>query len=125
MRLPWVTRIHAMLNGCGFAHIWNDQLVISDWLKPALKLRLNDQYQQSWNAEVLQSNNCINHRMYILPAQLRFKLCRFRLSYHNLTIEKSGHDSVVPCNSSDIGDEFHYLFICSYLYRETKLYLPR
>ena len=64
VRLPWVTRIHNILNKCGFSHVWNDQFVNLDWLKSALKLRLNDQYQQSWDAEVFQSSKCLNYRMY-------------------------------------------------------------
>ena len=53
----------------------------------------------------------------ILPEHLRIKLCRFRVSNYNLPIEKRRHDSVpkkdrlcILCNSSDIGDEFLYLF---------------
>ena len=29
------------------------------------------------------------------------------------------------CLSSDIGDEFHYLFVCPYFHRERKLFLPK
>ena len=47
VRLLWVTRIHDILNECSFSHIYNDQFVNLDWSKSALKLRLNDQYQQS------------------------------------------------------------------------------
>ena len=29
------------------------------------------------------------------------------------------------CLSSDIGDEFHYLFVCPYFHRERNLFLPK
>ena len=59
----------------------------------------------------------------ILPEKLRSIIIKFRTSVHYLPVEIGHWDNTplpeiycILCNLNDIGDEFHYLFICDYLH---------
>ena len=60
-------------------------------------------------------------------------LCKFRCRSHALPVTKGRFDANMPyiemqctlCLSSDIGDEFHFLFVCPYFHRERNLFLPK
>ena len=58
-------------------------------------------------------------------------LCRFRTTNHTLPIETGRWQNFARenrkcllCNSSDIGDEFHYIFSCS-KFDDNAIYLLR
>ena len=58
-------------------------------------------------------------------------LIRFRLSNHNLPIETGRWKNVTIqnricplCNNFDIGDEFHYIFTCTFFKNERNRFLP-
>jgi hypothetical protein len=41
--------VKTILDECGFSYIWETQIFISEvWLKFNIKMRLHDQFQQTW-----------------------------------------------------------------------------
>ena len=57
-------------------------------------------------------------------------LLKFRLSNHRLTVETGRWENIpieerkcTVCEANDIGDEFHYLFVCNHFKSERKQFL--
>ena len=134
-KLPWIEYVHSMLNELGLSYVWvnqsRHQLSLSNF-KRLVKQRLQDQYLQTWHDEISQNNVCYNYRIFkkefcfeqyliSLPSSLMHNLLKFRLSNHTLPVQYQRQFDVPReervchiCNLGDIGDEFHYLFICDY-----------
>ena len=65
-----------------------------------------------------------------LPDKDRINLCRFRCGNHKLPVHKRylRHDTdnkCSLCNLNNVGDEFHYLFICPRLNLERERLLKK
>ena len=65
-----------------------------------------------------------------LPVSLRIALSKFRVSNHKLPIERGRYENLErserKCNVCHVlGDEFHFLFLCSIFNDERKLLLPK
>ena len=66
----------------------------------------------------------------ILPTNSRIPLTKFRCGSHNLPISNARYDPIDVSNicslcHDDIGDEFHYLFVCrAFSHMRTKLIKP-
>ena len=67
-----------------------------------------------------------------LPKRYTYALCKFKCVNHNMPVV-TGRYSNTPyedrlctyCQSNDIGDEFHYLFICNKFSTERSRYINR
>ena len=142
---PWITNVRDILNDSGFSYMWLYQTstTTNDSFRAQLKVRLQDQFQQTWSSEVFNSSKCINYRMFKsklqfeeyllkLPRSLCRSFTRFRCRNHKLPIELGAHLNIVrdmrvcsKCNSNAIGDEFHYVFNCTNLATYRKKLLPK
>jgi hypothetical protein len=140
----WIMNVRDVFYKLGLNYIWDTQHVRSlNWLKETVKLRLGDQYLQYWHNEVFQSTKSLTYRLIkenleleayfnILSRNNYITFLRFRLSNHFLPIEK-GRWSKVPrenrictlCSLDEIGDEFHYLFICDKFKDERSINLKK
>ena len=67
----------------------------------------------------------------ILPPNLAYTLVHFRTLNHGLPIQKGRIQNIpfeerisTKCNSEDIGDEFHYIFQCSFFRESSQKFLP-
>ena len=121
----------------------NQNVVNVNHFKTVVKNRLQDQFQQQWNSTINNSPKCLVYRMYkneycfekyldVLPCNLRKVLCKFRTMNHSLPIEKGRYFNIersqrlcTLCNKDIIGDEYHYLFECTYFDTDRKKYIPR
>ena len=103
------------------------------------------QFVQKWSSDVQASPKCINNRIfktefkiepYITELQPRsyITLSRFRTTNNRLPIERGRWENVDRlqrfcnlCTGNMLGDEFHYLLECTYMYftEERKKYLPK
>ena len=109
--------------------------------KKSIEQKLKDQYLQVWSNEVNSSSKGLCYRMFKhdlefenylsqLPQNFLFTFCKFRCGNHRLPVE-TGRWHNTPrserlctlCDSTDIGDEFHYIFSCGYFKKERKQYL--
>ena len=143
---PWLMCIKRILCNSGNPNYWyqQDLLVPKAFMKNVVCLQLESQYLQLWQAEVNRNRKCITYR--IFKDQLVFEpylkklnfvdrraLSSFRSGSHRLPVSKSrysegggGVDIICKlCDSTDICDEFHVLFICKYFQAEREKYLNR
>ena len=98
-----------------------------------LKLRLEDQNIQKWMQDIYvnsKSINCIIYKdifgfknyLIQLPDNLMVVLTKFCCRNDNIPVEIGARDNVPRqqracnlCDTGNIGDEFHYLFICKHV----------
>ena len=130
----WLLHIKHTLDSSGYSNLFMTHNPIKNkWLNESLKLRLFDQYQQTWKCDVLNSSKGVNYRIFkenfgfedyldILDTKERISFCRFRTCNHKLVIETGRWQNIERndrkcnfCDKNDLGDEFHYLLVCPYL----------
>ncbi len=130
------------MNNCGLSYIWETQNFINNgWLCNSVKQILTDQFNQTWISCVQNSPKGLNYRIFkeklefedylkVLDQKHAIDLCRFRTTNHNLPIESGRWRNIDRndrkcnlCNSNEIGDEFHYLFVCSAFREDRQLFL--
>lgn len=129
----WITLVRNTLQELGMNNIWLSKAVPSHvWFKNAIKLKLSDQYCQTWSTMVNSSTKGITYRIIkvtpkyehylsqLLPS-CRIIMSKFRTSNHKLPIETGrwvnqaqSERKCLLCDKNEIGDEFHYLFNCTY-----------
>ena len=136
----WITHMENIFDDLGLSYIWTSQNFKSaNYLKNSVKNKLNDINLQSWIAtrdssskgtmykivknDSLYLENYINN-----TSENTWKiLLKFRTANHNLPVE-TGRWKKIPlgerkcplCDLSDIGDEFHYLFLCQFFENDRK-----
>ena len=132
----WLKFVKNTLECNGFSFIWMGQIVNSiNGFKQSLLQRLNDQFRQNWSSDVNNSSVCMNYRIFktvhklenylteLSPSLMRY-YCKFRTGntklpfiqgrYNNIDRE----DRICSLCNSGIGDEYHYIFICSHFDQE-------
>ena len=135
----WLSYIESILNNAGLGHVWQRQGEgLSDtWIINALKLRLTDIAKQDIMSKIWSNSVCINYRIfktnilfedYLLTLSRRdaILLCRLRCRSHRLPINNGRfkmniEDIDIECPCCDLkvrGDEFHYIFICPFLWKK-------
>ena len=101
-------------------------------------------YKQSWYASVNNSNRLLMYSRYkhdfifekyldfMSEKKYRSALSQFRLSSHDLEIERGRYANVdrddricLLCNSNQIENEYHFLFTCPFYRDLRKTYLKR
>ena len=98
-----------------------------------IKQRIFDIYQQSWYADINNSNRLETYSRFkhnfqvetylnsLLDKKFRISLSKFRLSSHNLAIE-TGHYESIPrnerkcifCSLNVVESEYHLLLVCPF-----------
>lgn len=101
----WAFQIKTMLNQIGMSNIWlyQDRFEINTHI---IKLRILDMYKQSWYGNINNSSRLSSYSIYKHEFQLekyltvinkdnhRISLTKFRVSSHNLEIEKGRHENI-------------------------------
>ena len=141
---PWINKVETTLEHMGMSFLFD---VVTNtkkgWFKNNTKLRLNNIYVHKWSESVFNNSVCINYRAmtvvkktqtYILklPKKYVYILCKFKCANHHLPIVKGRytdtpvHERTCPlCTINDIGDEFHYLFNCTFFTAQRVKYIMR
>ena len=130
-KLPWLMKVHSLLDSLGLSYIWSNQIHTIESFKRIVKQRLMDQFIQEWQSRVAENSVCSNYRLFkkkfcfekyltYLPSILRQRVLKFRLSNHRLPIQQRRTLGIprdericTVCDSGEVGDEFHYLLNCS------------
>jgi hypothetical protein len=143
---PWLMCIKKILCDSGNPNFWYEQdlLAPKSFMKNVVRLQLENQYLQIWEAELNRNRKCITYR--IFKDQIMFEpylknlnyidrraLSCFRSGMHKLPVAKSrylegggGVETICKlCNSNDICDEFHVLFICNFFREKREKYLKK
>ena len=128
----WMEHVEDIFNNLGMTNIWMSPSFCSVCsLLKLVKLWLNDKFLQQWNSEkfsssrgniycIFKENLCLEKYLIILLTQKScIKLLKFRTYNQYLPIETGRWNNTLIeyrtctfCNN-DIGDEFHYLFMCT------------
>lgn len=108
-----------------------------------LNILLREQYVQNWRSQVHESRSCLNYRIFKdefqferylndVPFNLAIQFLKFRCRNSKLPVVVGQYQNndinerlCNLCVSNVIGDEYHYLFECSYFLNLRKKYLPR
>lgn len=140
----WISHIKQTLNSCNLYQCWLAQRIhvpSINIFKGVVNKVTCDTYKAEWQESVYSNQKCYNYRMFKrefcfesylirLPVSLRIVFAKFRLSNHNLPIEKGRHWNIERCERkctqcNVLGDEFHYLFICPLFSDDRKLFLTK
>ena len=143
---PWLLCIKQILCNSGNPFFWyqQEQLTPKVFMKNVVAEQLKLQFFQTWESEVYRNRKCVSYRIFKdeiksepylskLDFMDRRALCKFRTGNHRMPIVKhrytvggGGVDiSCKLCDSTDICDEFHVLFICKYFDEKRKKYLKK
>ena len=139
----WIKNIKNILDNAGFSNLFYVQNTdLTKWLPKSIKLRLIDQFKQIWNSAIQNTSKCITYRLFkehfefenyfnIINDRDIYTLCKFRTSNHSLPIEKGRWHNIDRsdrkcsiCTKRDIGDEYHYIFVCPALQDERRRFIP-
>jgi hypothetical protein len=143
----WLTNVKFLLDRHGFSYVWDSPYIINQkHFVYVFKQCLIDSFIQEWRADI-QKNKVLSlyhnikhifsmesYLVNINDFRLRSALTKLRISAHTLRIE-TGRYSRPPldrnerkcqlCNSNDIEDEFHFIFICNTFDHLRQLYFKR
>ena len=144
-KFPWLEYARTSLDNVGLSYFWNCPNPVPidpKYITTQVKTRIRDARKQAWLTEINANRHCNLYRHFkdnigiekylqILAPSLRIAMSKFRMGSHHLP---SNNDRFKPskgaktdcnlCKSSLTGDEFHYIFVCSYLETERKKLLP-
>jgi hypothetical protein len=138
----WLKYIKSSLEDLGLNYLWLSQSVPNiNWLKSIIKQRISDQFVQNWHTSVSDSSKSLFYRtiknninlenyLLLLPKRLSIPITKLRLGNHKLPIEKGRWENrsreeriCSHCNQNELGDEYHYLFICPFFVDTRKKYI--
>lgn len=141
---PWLMKIKTLLCNSGNPRYFlqQEQYFPKLFMKNILSKQLQNQYIQEWFLEVNRNRKCTIYRIfkeghcfeqYLTKLNFveRRSLCKFRTGNHKLPIAKARYMarpvdvSCNFCNSNDMCDEFHVLFICKHFEEKRKLYMKK
>lgn len=127
----WAYQIKSILENLGMSNLWLHQQTYEIKLH-IIKQRIFDQYYQTWYADINNSRrlstycrfkhtfNLETHLDNSTDKKFSIALSRFRLSSHNLEIERGRYLNVPRnerickfCNLRTIENEYHFLLICT------------
>ena len=130
---PWLCHIHKLLDHAGLSYIWHSPKTVPvNYLQKVYSLRSADIAKQKWKNDVSESSRCSIYKLsekdlifeeYLtnLPWPVAKQLCRLRTSNHRLPIEMGRYINIprtnrfcLLCNDKVIGDEYHYVMICTH-----------
>ena len=140
----WIGKVETTLEHMGMSSLFdvttNTQ---KSWFKNNTKIRLNNIYANIWSESVFNNSVCLNYRVmtvakktqtYILklPKKYVYILCKFKCANHRLPIVEGRYTGIpvhertcTLCTTNDIGDEFHYLFNCTFFHAQRVRYILR
>lgn len=136
----WASQIKNMLNQIGMSDVWLNQFTLNIYIQP-IKLRIIDMYKQSWYSKINNSSRLSSYSTHKHEFEMekylnvvntnnrRISLTQFRISAHNLEIEKGRHENINRnerkckyCTLNQIESEYHFLLVCPKYYDLRKRY---
>ena len=135
----WANRVARLVETLGHGNLLSNFNSEINYRQLLLQ-RIRDQYIQTWFAKIQDSSKLYYYRLFKTNFEmepyltvtknniLQMQFARFRLSAHQLNIEKGRHLQLnrnerlcTLCNSSAVESEFHFLLNCQkYLYLRRK-----
>ena len=139
----WLNCIKSTLDSSGLGSTLNED---PSYINPVRKKhvfkdRILSIEKQNWSAKISESGRCRSYSIYKktldfetyltnLNKREATDLCRFRCSNHHLPVVAGRYNNIereqrkcALCNHDEIGDEFHYLFICEAFNKERAIFI--
>ena len=63
-KLPWLMKVHSLLDSLGLSYIWSNQIHTIQSFKRIVKQRLMDQFIQEWQSRVAENSICSNYLLF-------------------------------------------------------------
>jgi hypothetical protein len=142
IKYNWLTAVKTILDNLGMSDVWTSQSFLSlNWLSQKMKCRQHDQYLQNWSNSISLSSRGKTYKLFkqqftfekyfnVIPQNLWTVIIKFRTSNHYLPVETGRWNNILwedrlctLCDTNEIGDEFHYLFICKFFENARKQFL--
>ena len=146
IKFDWLTKIESILNSSGQSSELLDiskydniakQLIKHDICKTVTDLAI-----QEWREQLSVNSNCniyrilktdFNFERYLVKLNTydRINMTKFRTSNNRLPVNRfrfslnNNEKMCNLCDSVDLGDEYHYLFICNHFQTDRELYLSQ
>ena len=98
---PWIKTVQNMLYESGLSNVSHfPNAVNHKWLYNRLKIRLHDEYIQTWSSNVFHNDKCITYRIFkevfefesyltLLPDRLRILFTQLRLVTQNCLLKQA------------------------------------
>ena len=129
-----------LFSDCHFAF---DIHINTKWIVAKVKSTLRDQYIQKWHANIDSSSKgvtyktfktifCLEKYLLLLQPKQWKPIIKLRTSNHCLPVETGRWNNTerherncTLCNDNELGDEYHYIFVCDNFRNERILLLPK
>ena len=130
--IVWINSIKKIFDDIGLSFIFSSQVRLNpQWIKIHVKQILRDQFVQKWRSDLANTSRgyfySILKQEFVLEPYLtridkkysifltKFRLCNFKFPIETGRWRKINreHRLCTLCSRKEIGDEFHYLFLCS------------
>ena len=140
----WIGKVKATLDKLQMPYLFdNVTKECRNWFKNSTKVRLEDIYAKTWSDSVYDNASCLNYRAmtlvkktqnYVLKLPKRYMYAMLKLKcVNNYMPIVAGRYSSTPvddrlctiCQLNEIGDEFHYLFKCTFFSTQRARYIMR
>ena len=140
-KFGWLDCIKSILINCGHINVWQFQnFQNAKWLKGTVNQKLKDLFLNEWYSTIETSRSCTTYRLfkdtfcfenYLIstPHKYLSYVIKFRTGNHKLPIITGRWNNVnrenrtcTLCNQ-EIGDEFHYLFVCNAFLNARRSYI--
>ena len=143
----WILRIKNILQKYDLYNFWQEQNNLSiteiNHFKIICKQKIACYYKNEWKECLENSSKCYLYRgfktelkmeeyLYKLPDDLRICLSKYRMCNHKLPIEVGRHNNIdrkyrlcTKCDKKDLGDEYHYMFMCDCYEASRRKLIPK
>ena len=143
LNLNWLENVKLIVDNCGYSNVWYESIATVNvpWMKASIIQKIADMAQQAWLSTVNENQACITYRIikrsfgfenYLHTHNVieRMSLCKMRTINHKLPIITGRYENTERserlcnlCTNNEIGDEFHYIFVCNFFETERSVYL--
>ena len=139
---PWASKIIDILDSCGYSYLWAQQQQYEPKIAlfHSISQNIDDNILSGWNEKVQSGSRCKNYRIFKenpnrefyltnLKPVLRITMSKFRCCHNKLpantyVVSENDVEKLCKlCNIKEIGDEYHYLFVCPYFSNQRKTFL--
>ena len=129
----WLEKVKTTLDNIQMPYMFdNITRECKTWFRNSVKVKLEEWYAKKWSDTVFNNSSCLNYRGMTLVKKIQnyvlklpkcyvYSMCKLKCVNHYMPIV-AGRYSNIPidaricqiCQMNEIGDEFHYLFNCTF-----------
>ena len=140
----WLEKVKNTLDNIQMPYMFdNITRECKTWFGNSVKVKLEELYAKKWSDTVYDNSSCINYRAMTLVKRMQnyilklpkcyiYSMCKLKCINHYMPIV-AGRYSNIPiderickiCQMNEIGDEFHYLFNCTFFSSQRTRHIKR